>query len=143
RNLRRDLLYNVINIGGLIKIFTFFSVLTLLIACMGLFSLAAYSVEQRRKEIGIRKVMGASSSRIVSMIILSYVGIITLSIILAIGGGMEFGRRWLENFVYSDALDPVPFLVSGLITLALTVITVSFHSFKASGTNPADVLKDE
>lgn len=125
------------------KIFTFFSVLTILIACMGLFSLAAYSVEQRRKEIGIRKVMGASSSRIVSMIILSYIGMITISIVLAIAGGIEFGRRWLENFVYSDTLDPVPFIVSGLITISLTVITVSLHAIRASGTNPAEVLKDE
>ncbi|MFW5821454.1 MAG: ABC transporter permease [Bacteroidota bacterium] len=125
------------------KIFTFFSIITILVACMGLFSLAAYSVEQRRKEIGIRKVMGATSSRIVGMILFSYLAMILVSIILAIAGGIEFGRRWLENFVYSDTLDPVPFIVSGLITIVLTVITVSSHALRASGTNPAEVLKDE
>lgn len=110
---------------------------------MGLFSLAAYSVEQRRKEIGIRKVMGATSSRVVGMILFSYLAMILVSIILATAGGIEFGRRWLENFVYSDTLYPLPFIVSGLITIGLTVITVSSHALRASGTNLAEVLKDE
>jgi putative ABC transport system permease protein len=125
------------------KIFTFFSILTILVACLGLFSLAAYSVAQRTREIGIRKVMGASSQRIVRMIILSYVGLIFISILLAIAGGLEFGRRWLESFVYKDTMDPIVFILAALVTIALTVITVSTHAFRASNVNPANVLKDE
>lgn len=125
------------------KIFSFFSILTVLVACLGLFSLAAYSVAQRTREIGIRKVMGASSGRIVRMIILSYVGLIFIAILLAIAGGLEFGRRWLESFVYKETIDPVIFILAALVTIALTVITVSAHAFRASNVNPASVLKDE
>jgi hypothetical protein len=66
-----------------------------------------------------------------------------VAIILAILGGLEFGRRWLENFVYADTLDPAAFVVSALLTIVLTIVTVSAHALRASGINPADVLKDE
>jgi putative ABC transport system permease protein len=125
------------------RIFTFFSILTVLIACLGLFSLAAYTVEQRSKEIGIRKVMGATAGRIVRMLILSYLGLVSVSIVLAMIAGYEFGRRWLERFVYKDALDPEAFIVAAGMALMLTLLTVSFHALKASTTNPARVLKDE
>jgi putative ABC transport system permease protein len=124
-------------------IFTFFSILTILVACLGLFSLADYSVAQRTREIGIRKVMGATSGRIVRMVVLSYVGLIIVAILLAIAGGIEFGRRWLESFVYKDSLEPLIFIVAALVTILLTIITVSVHAFRASNVNPANVLKDE
>ena len=125
------------------SIFTFFSILTILVACLGLFSLAAYTVEQRTKEIGIRKVMGASEGQVVRMILVSYLSLIGIAIFLAILGGAEFGRRWLENFVYKDGLKAVPFVISAAITVVLTILTLSFHAIRASATNPASVLKDE
>lgn len=125
------------------KIFTFFSILTILVACLGLFSLAAYSVEQRAKEIGIRKVMGASNISIVNMVMLSYVGLISIAILVAFAGGYEFGRKWLERFVYKDSLTIFAFIVSAVITVVLTIMTVGLHAYRASNTNPAEVLKDE
>lgn len=187
RNLRRDFLYNIINIVGLTigiassvlllmyviddlsydrfhknhqniyrigsrisepdemrgHIFTFFSVLTVLIACLGLFSLAAYTVEQRSREIGIRKVMGATSGRIVRMLLLSYLSLVSFSVILALIAGYYFGSRWLDRFVYKDSLDAEAFVMASIITIVLTFLTVSYHALKASVTNPATVLKDE
>ena len=125
------------------KIFTFFSILTILVACLGLFSLAAYSVEQRTKEIGIRKVMGASSSKITSMILISYLSLISISIVIAIVGAYEFGRRWLDSFVYKESLTIAAFAISAGITILLTLFTVGLHAWRASNTNPAEVLKDE
>lgn len=125
------------------KIFTFFSILTILVACLGLFSVAAYSVEQRTREIGIRKVMGAGPERILWMIIMSYLGLVGIAIFLAIAGGIEFGRRWLESFVYRDHMHLYSFIIPAVVTILLTIITVSLHAFRASNTNPAEVLKDE
>jgi len=70
-------------------------------------------------------------------------GLIFIAILLAVAGSIEFGRRWLESFVYKDSLDPIVFILAAMVTIILTVITVSTHALKASNVNPANVLKDE
>ena len=87
--------------------------------------------------------MGASSSKITNMILISYLSLISISIVIAIIGGYEFGRRWLDRFVYKESLSIAAFAISAGITLLLTVITVGVHAWRASNTNPAEVLKDE
>jgi putative ABC transport system permease protein len=124
-------------------IFTFFSILTALIACLGLFALAAYMVARRTREICIRKVMGAGRGDIVRMVIGSYTGLVLIAIVLAVAGGVEFSRQWQERFVNKADFAAEAFVIPALLTIVLTVITVSYHALKASATNPADVLKDE
>lgn len=124
-------------------IFSYFSFLTILLACLGLYGLSAFMAEQKKKEIGIRKVMGSSSLIIVKNFISQY--IIWILIANAIAWPLAYVTmdKWLQNFAYRTNQAPYIFLISTLITLILALGTISFHAFKAANTNPADVLKDE
>lgn len=124
-------------------IFTLFTVLAILIACLGLFGLASYTVEQRKKEIGIRKVVGASEGKVVRLISREFIILVSISILIAFPLSFYFMRDWLQNFVYRTNLGLFVFVLAGLITITITFITIGFQAWKAANTNPAESLRVE
>ncbi|PLX14860.1 MAG: hypothetical protein C0597_09465 [Marinilabiliales bacterium] len=124
-------------------IFTLFTVLAILIACLGLFGLASYTVEQRTKEIGIRKVVGASEGTIVKLVSKEFLILVSISILIAFPLSFYFMRDWLQQFVYRTNLGLFIFLLAGIITVTITFITVSFQAWKAANTNPSESLRVE
>lgn len=124
-------------------IFTLFTILAILIACLGLFGLASYMVEQRTKEIGIRKVFGADEGVIVRLISKDFLILIAISIVIAIPTAYFIMSNWLENYVYKTNINATLLLLAALMTFALTFITISYKAYQASVMNPARSLKTE
>jgi putative ABC transport system permease protein len=124
-------------------VYTSFSVLTVLIACLGLFGLSSFVAEMRTKEIGIRKVHGSSARNIVSLMLKSYLGLIAVSVVLAAIIAWYFASDWLEGFVHRTSINWLSFVFAGLLTLVITVITVSYHTLRSASINPAESLRDE
>ncbi|MFC2167496.1 ABC transporter permease [Acidobacteriota bacterium] len=125
------------------RLFNTFSLLTIFIACLGLFGLASFTAEMRTKEIGIRKVLGASVPSIIRLLNQEYVKKVILATLMAWPLGFYAMSKWLQNFHYRIKLSVVPFLAAGLIAMVIALITVSFQTFKAAKTNPADTLHYE
>jgi putative ABC transport system permease protein len=124
-------------------LFSVFTLLAIIIACVGLFGLAAYIAEQKTKEIGIRKVNGASVSRIILLISAGFNRLILLAILISIPLAVWTMRQWLNNFAYRISIPFWIFLLSGLLALGIAVITVSFHAVRTANKNPADTLRYE
>lgn len=122
-------------------VFTVLSGLSLFIAAIGLFALVALVSEYRRKEIGIRKVMGASVSNIVVMINREFVILVTIALVVATPLAWYFATRWLENFAYHAALEWWIFALAGVITLSIALISTAYQSFRASIANPVDSIR--
>jgi len=122
-------------------VFTLFTVLAIFIACLGLFGLASFTVEKRTREIGIRKVLGASENVIIRLVSREFLILVSISMLIAFPVSWFFMKNWLENYVYSISLGFMFFLIPGVIALVLTAITVSFHSYKAARTNPAETIE--
>ena len=125
------------------RLFNTFSLLTIFIACLGLFGLASFTAETRTKEIGIRKVLGASVPSIIRLLNQEYVKKLVLAAFVAWPLGFYAMSKWLQNFHYRIKLGVIPFLAAGLIALVIALITVSFQTFRAAATNPADSLHYE
>ncbi len=125
------------------QIFLTFSMIVVLIACMGLFALVSYAVEARVKEIGIRKVLGASVKNIVSMISREFLLLILISCVLAVPVAYLFMQKWLLDFAYR--IDPGAgiFVLAGVIILLIAGITISLRSIKAATVNPVKSLRSE
>ena len=124
-------------------IFTLFTVLAILIACLGLFGLASYMVEQRTKEIGIRKVFGANESIILQLISRDFLILVTIGIVIATPVAYYFMTNWLQNYVYRTKVGLPVLLTSALITILVTFITISYKAYQAAIMNPAQSLKTE
>lgn len=124
-------------------IFTMFTILAILIACLGLFGLASYMVEQRTKEIGIRKVFGADEGIILRLIARDFLILVTIAIVIAMPVAWYFMTNWLKNYVYRTNISLLLLLSAALLTLVITFITVSYKSYYAAKMNPADSLKTE
>lgn len=120
-----------------------FSVLIIVIACLGLFGLSAYSAEQRTKEIGIRKVLGASVAGIVSLVSKDFIKLILISFFIAAPVGYFIMQQWLKEFTYKTNIGVDVFLISGIGIILIASITVSWQSIKAALTNPVKSLKSE
>ena len=125
------------------KIFSIFSVLTIIIASLGLLGLAAYTTEQRTKEIGIRKVVGAGMPQIVFMISRDFLILILIAIILSFPLAYFFIRDWLQQFAYRTEIHYITFLLAALLALGITLITIAYHTFRAANANPAQSLREE
>jgi putative ABC transport system permease protein len=125
------------------KIFTAFSVLTIVITCLGLVGLIAFTTEQRQKEISIRKVLGADLARIFPLVAKSFVTLVGFSCLVAFPVAWYFMHRWLDAFPYKAGLNPGIFAVSALAVLLITLITISFHTIKAAIANPVKNLRTE
>jgi putative ABC transport system permease protein len=124
-------------------IFGFFSLLGIFIACLGLLGLAAFTAEQRTKEIGIRKVLGASSAGIVAMLSKDFLKLVILAILVATPVAWYAMNRWLDDYAYRTDLSVSTFAIAGGIALLIAFATVSFQALKAARTNPVKSLRSE
>ncbi|MEM6842797.1 MAG: ABC transporter permease [Bacteroidota bacterium] len=125
------------------KVFSIFTVLAILIACIGLFGMTAFITEQRTKEIGVRKVLGASASSILILLSKDLVILIGIAFLLATPISYMIMNEWLGNFAYQVSLSPITFLIAGTATLLLGWFTMGFQSIKAALANPVDSLRNE
>jgi putative ABC transport system permease protein len=125
------------------QIFIVFTTLAIVIACLGLFGLAAYAAEQRTKEIGIRKVLGASVAAITGMLSVDFVKLVGISILIASPIAWYLMNLWLRDFAYRISIQWWVLVVAAAGALIIAIITVSFQSIKAAIANPVDSLKNE
>lgn len=127
-------------VGKLIKIF---SILAIIISCLGLFGLAAYTAEQRRKEIGVRKVLGSSIAGIVGLLSKDFMQLVVIAIIIACPIAWWFMQNWLESYVYRISINIWAFIIAGICAVGIALLTVSFQAFKAASNNPVKSLRTE
>lgn len=120
-----------------------FSAIAVVISCLGLYALSAFMAERRFKEIGIRKVMGASAGQIVVMMSSEYVKLIAVSLVVSVPLAWMAFDRWLETFAYRIQIDYTIFINAGLFAIGVALFTVCFETFKAASTNPVKSLKGD
>jgi putative ABC transport system permease protein len=120
-----------------------FSILAVLLSCMGLFALASYSMAKRTKEIGIRKVNGANVSEILILLNKDFLKWVLLSFIIAIPIAWYGMHHWLEGFAYKTTISWWVFALSGTVAIGIALLTVSWQSFTAAVANPVEALKEE
>ena len=125
------------------KIMKLFSGIAIILACLGLFGLSAYTAKQRIKEIGIRKVLGASPGNIIVTLSSGFVRLAAIAMVIAFPLSWWAMTKWLEDFSYRATISWLIFPVAGFITLMLAVITVSMHAVKAAMANPVKSLRTE
>jgi putative ABC transport system permease protein len=125
------------------RLFSIFTAVAIYIACLGLFGLASFTVVQRTKEIGMRKILGASVGGIVFILSKEYIKWIALANVFAWPLAYYFMHRWLEGFAYHLNLNILAFIFSGMLALIVALLTVSLQTFKAATANPADSLRYE
>ena len=123
------------------KLFTIASILAIIIACLGLFGLAAYTANARTKEIGIRKVLGATVSNIVLLLSKDFLTLVIIGYVIAAPIAGYVMKEWLQNFAYRTDLDATVFVFSGLIALMIAILTVSGRAIKSALANPVNSLK--
>jgi putative ABC transport system permease protein len=124
-------------------IFTLFTILAILIACMGLFGLVSYMVEHRTKEIGIRKVFGANEMTVLKLISRDFLILVSAGIVIAVPVAYYFMSNWLENYVYRTTVGIGVIILAAILTIAITFLTISFKSYKAAVMNPASSVRTE
>jgi putative ABC transport system permease protein len=124
-------------------IFRYFAILAIFISCLGIFGLAAFMVEQRTKEIGIRKVLGASISGVISLISREFVILLTAANLIAWPIAYFLMKRMLNNYAYRTNITLWIFLVAGVLAFTIALLTVSYQAFKAARTDPARALRYE
>jgi putative ABC transport system permease protein len=125
------------------KVFVIFSGLAILIACLGLFALTAFTAEQRTKEIGIRKVLGASVSSIVMLLSKEFGKLILIAFAFAAPLAWYFVKTWLQDYQYKVEIGWSIYALAGLIAFAVAWLTMSFQAFKAALSNPVNSLRNE
>lgn len=125
------------------KIFVSFAVLAILIACLGLFGLAAYAAEQRTKEIGIRKVLGATVSNIVAMLSTDFLKLVIIASFIAFPVAWWLMNKWLQDFAYRIAIGWWIFALAAFVSIFIAIMTVSFQAIKAALSNPVKNLRTE
>jgi len=125
------------------RIFTTFAVLAIIIACLGLFALAAFMAEQRSKEIGIRKVLGASISNITTLLSMNFIKLVFIAIVIASPISWWAMTKWLQDFTYRITISWWMFALAGAVAVIIALLTVSYQSIKAALMNPVNSLKAE
>ncbi len=120
-----------------------FALLTIFIACLGLFGLVTFTVERRFKEIGVRKVLGSSVSQVVMLLSKDFIKLIFVSFLIAFPLGFYLMNNWLQDFAYRIGIQWPVFIISGMITLIIAFITISFQAIKAAIANPVKSLRTE
>jgi len=115
----------------------------ILISCLGLFGLATYTAEQRTKEIGIRKVLGASVTGIVSMLSKDFLKLVLIATIIAWPLAWYVMQQWLQNFAYRTSFSWWIFALAGALAVFIALLTVSFQAIKAAVANPVKALRSE
>ncbi|MEQ8628427.1 ABC transporter permease [Ekhidna sp.] len=127
-------------VGTLARIFAGISIF---ISCLGLFGLSAFTAEQRSKEIGVRKVHGASINQLILLLSKDYTVLMVIAFILSIPFAYYYSQQWLEGFEYRTNLKPILFIVAGILTFVIGAVTVSVKSYQAAKANPVGTLRDE
>lgn len=125
------------------QLFTFFGLLSIFLACMGLFGLITFTAEQRTKEIGIRKVLGASVTIIVSLLSKDFIKLVLIAILIASPIAWWTMNKWLQNFAYRIHLSWWIFAGAGALAILIALITVSFQAIRAAVANPVESLRTE
>ncbi len=125
------------------QIFGFFALLAVLVSCLGLLGLSAFVTSQRTKEIGIRKVLGASVASVTSLLARDFLVLVVLAIVIASPVALYLMNQWLDNFAFSTTLPWWVFAAAGLATLVIALLTVSFQAVKAALMNPVESLRSE
>jgi putative ABC transport system permease protein len=138
---RIDMQYRIEEQTG--EIFSTFTLIGIFLACLGLYGLAAFTAEQRTKEIGIRKVLGASVTSVVSLLSREFAKWVLIANIIAWPVAYFFMNKWLENFAYRIDMGIGIFILSGLAALIISLLTVGFQTLKTATVNPVDSLRYE
>jgi putative ABC transport system permease protein len=125
------------------KLFSVFASLAIIIGCLGLFGLSAYTTVQRTKEIGIRKALGSSEQKIFLLLSKEYLMLIGIAIVLATPFAWFVMNYWIESFQYRIDISFLVFLLAGVLVLLVALLSVSFQTIKAAKTNPVDSLRYE
>ncbi|MEO5782484.1 MAG: FtsX-like permease family protein, partial [Ginsengibacter sp.] len=125
------------------SVFGLFTMLSIFVACLGLFGLATYTAERRTKEIGIRKVLGASVQGVVGLLSKDFLKLVFIAAIIAFPLAWWAMNKWLEDFVYRININWKVFVVAGIVVLLIALITVSFKAIKAAVANPVKSLRTE
>lgn len=125
------------------RLFSIFAGMTIFIACLGLFGLVAFTAQQRTKEIGMRKVLGATVMSIVGLLSKDFLKLVILGFILAVPLTVYVMNQWLSNFAYHTDIGPGIFIVSGIVAIFIAIATVSWQSFRAATANPVRSLRSE
>ncbi len=123
--------------------FSIAGILAIVISCLGLFALAAYEVQQRTKEIGIRKVLGASSESLIKLVSVDFLILVIIGIVLAVPISWYFMSVWQEEFPYRAGLSAGTFFLAGILCLMIALLTVGFQAIRAAWANPVDAIKTE
>jgi len=126
--------------GGL---FSLFAGLAILVACLGLFGLATYTVQRRSKEIGIRKAMGATATQVVNLMFREFVFLIGIAFVIAVPIAYVAMNRWLSSFAYRTGVGVDLVAIAGVSALAIALVAVSAQAFRAARLDPATTLRDE
>ena len=121
----------------------YFAGLAIIISCLGLFGLAAFTAQKRRKEIGIRKVIGASVTDITTMLSKDFVKLVFISMFIAFPVSWWLMNDWLQGFVYRVSISLWIFVIAGTAVILITILTISFQSIKAAVANPVKSLRSE
>jgi putative ABC transport system permease protein len=125
------------------KLAGLFAALAIFISCLGLFGLAAYIAEQRTKEIGIRKVLGASVSQVWLLLSKDFIVLVLISCVIASPVAFYYMHNWLQQYDYRIMINPIVFVIAGITAIIITVTTISFQAIKAAIANPVKSLKTE
>jgi putative ABC transport system permease protein len=127
-------------VSSIIMSFTF---IAMFISCLGLYGLSTYMAERRFKEIGVRKVMGASVNQIVGLMSKEFVKLVVVAFLISVPLAWFVMDKWLQGFAYRISIDAVIFVLAGAAALTIALLTVSFESVKAASTNPVKSLRNE
>jgi len=130
-------------VSRITNLLKYFTVLAVVIACLGLYGLASYTAERRTNEVGIRKVMGASSLSVIFTLSKEFLVLVLISIIIAVPAGWIIAGKLLDQFAYHIGLNPLIFLLIAAGAVFIALITVSFQAYRASNVNPAEAIKIE
>lgn len=125
------------------RMFAYFGVIAILIGCMGLFGLSTFMLQARVKEMGIRKVLGATTLKIISLIGREFTILVLISNFIAFPVAFYAMSTWLKNFPYQTSISIIYFVIALVISILLALLTVTYHSYKAANSNPVDSLKYE
>ena len=125
------------------RIFVSFAALAVFIACLGLVGLSSFTAERRTKEIGVRKVLGASTPNLIGLMSGEFVRLVIVANVIAWPAAYFAMNRWLDDFAYRVALDGMTFVLAAALALALALLTVSYQAVRAATANPVESLRTE
>ncbi|MEM7513796.1 MAG: FtsX-like permease family protein, partial [Bacteroidota bacterium] len=119
------------------------AILAIFIACMGLFGLIVFTTERKTKEIGIRKILGASVSQIMMHLSRNFALMMLVAFVVFTPFTYILMRQWLDNFAYRIQINPLVFLIGGILAFFIAMLTISYHTLRSARSNPADALRYE